>query len=114
MKTKAVVRGTGDFEIEIDSVSALRLLCDAMDMSFFYDDFDDYLIIKTEDEDETYIYKKCTEWDDEEKEEIITYNKKTYKLFDERGKAFLALYSVAECIIPGLDSILVVNETNLK
>lgn len=113
-KVKTTVKGTGNFEIEIDKREAFRLLCDAMDMSFFYEDDSTFLVLKGEDEEDTYLYKKYYEdegkCDDKDK---ISYKGRTYVLFDERGETYLALYNLADKVFMNIDSIIVANKSDL-
>ena len=125
-KVKTTVIGTGKFEIEIDKEEAFRLLCDAIDMSFFYkDDFDDYFILVDEDDEYDYIYKRVedeseiTEEDEKEDEygfkRVLTFREDKYKCFDDRGRTFLALYNLAsESIFMGMDGIVIKHHSDFK
>ena len=107
-KVKTKVMGKGEFEIEITTKEAFRLLCDSMDMDFFYkEDFSEFIIVEdTEEHYDSCIYKRCD--DTKEGDDIITYRNKTYELYDDRGETALALYGLAKCIFMGLDALSVI------
>ena len=75
---------------------------------------DDYnfLILKDEENDETYIYKRKEYCEDDNLDEI-TYKKRTYVLFDERGDDYLALYNLADKIFMNIDCLTVIGKSSL-
>ncbi len=116
-KVKTAVKGMGEFEIEIDSAQAFRLLCDSMNMSFVYKDDSEFLVLKNEDEEETYVYKRLNKNDKNDDkyidEDKITYNKIDYILFDDRGELYLALYNLADKIFMNIDRIIVIKYSDI-
>ena len=105
-KIKTKVFGSGEFEIEITSEEAFRLLCDAMHFDYFH----------TKDfYDEAYVYYRVTNKTNlMPHSELIEYNGKQFYLYDDRGNTFIALYNLAYQIFMGLDSLLIANIKDVK
>ena len=115
-KIKTKVFGSGEFEIEITSEEAFRLLCDAMHFDYFHTkDFYDVLIVKDDKNDEAYVYYLVTNKTNlMPHSELIEYNGKQFYLYDDRGNTFIALYNLAYQIFMGLDSLLIANIKDVK